>query len=191
MEGRLGAMHQHMIHDPAAAEYSGVLDAVWSDWEPWLGRCERLLRNAHGDYGWDEAEEVLRRAQYRSHTAAEFTDGLTPPHAAFEAHTHLVTYFNHAREVLGALAARMEMDELDEQSIEHGLRALDHTRQAYHHARNASVMVVPFTQHLQPLPMAPTYKKNDMALWIWGMVGVCAVLFTLLMFELFMLTPEM
>lgn len=183
-------MHQHIVHDPAAAEYSGVLDAVWADWEPWLRRCERLLQHAHSDFGWDEAEEVLRRAQYRAHTAAEFTDGLAPPHSAFEAHIRMVAFFNHARETLGALAVRMELDELDEQTIELGMRALDSTRIAYHNARNSSVMVVPFTQHMHPLPMVPAQPKKDLSVLIWSMVGICTILFALLMFELFLLTPE-
>lgn len=187
-------MKQHIVHDPTTAEYAVGLEAVWSQWEPSLRETERLLHAGparHDSHG-EALAERLRRAQYRAHTAGEFTSGLRPPLAAVDAHEHLVATLDNCRDTLGVLAVRAELEELDEHTAEIGLHTVSSTRDAFQAARYSSAAAHRFTTDLEPvfvqaqmLPGAPRGASTLM----WTLVAMCAVLFTVLLFEVFLLTP--
>jgi hypothetical protein len=189
-------MSQHIVHDPTSAEYSGGLDMVWQQWEPALRRAERMLRGGtdafeyhHDEAGGGESIEFLRRCQYRAHTAAEFASGLRPPLAAVDAHEYLVASLEASRDTLGVLAVRAELDELDEQVAEIGLHAVSSTRDAFSGARNSSIAAFRFTETIEPIYVRATpIESRGMGIVLWGLVAVCAVLFAVLLFEVFLLS---
>lgn len=185
-------MRQHIVHDPTSAEYAGGLEAVWSEWEPALRRSERMLHGGATSImdGEEESVELLRRAQYKAHTASEFASGLRPPLAAVDAHDYLVASLSAARDTLGVLAVRAELDELDEQTSEIGLHAVGATRDAFNAARHSSVAAFRFTESMDPVYVRTKPRQSSRpGAVLWGLVAVCALLFTVLLFEIFLLTP--
>lgn len=185
-------MRQHIAHDPTTAEYAGALEGVWSDWEPSLRQLERLLRGGAAALSeQDEIVDLLRNAQYHAHTAGEFAAGLRAPLPATDAHDYLVSVFQACRDTLGVLAVRAELDELDEATAEIGLHSVLTTREAFQAARYSSVTAYRFAETMEPMYIQ-TYRSDEpqvMNTVLWGLVAVCAVLFTVLLFEVFLLTP--
>lgn len=187
-------MKQHMVHDSTTAEYAGGLDAVWRQWEPSLRRAERLLHAgaARYDAPGEDVAELLRRSQYGAHTASEFASGLRPPLAAVDAHDYLVTALDNCRDTLGVLAVRAELDELDEHTAEIGLHTVTSTRDAFQTARNSSAAAYRFTTDMQPIYVQSQPQPQGgraVTVLLWALVATCAVMFTVLLFEVFLLTP--
>jgi hypothetical protein len=188
-------MRQNIVHDPATAEYAGGLDNVWANWEPALRDMERILLGGAARYaaGGDELAEILRRAQYKAHTAGEFIAGMHPPLPAADAHEMLLTSFSHCRDTLGVLALRAELDELDEHTAEIGLGSISATRDAFRSARQSTTAAWRFRESIEPVyfqEMArPDRAARVLNIVMWSLIGVCALLFTVLLFEVFLLTP--
>lgn len=187
-------MRQHIVQDTTTAEYAGGLESVWAQWEPSLREVERLLHagTARYDAPGDGLAELLRRAQYRAHTAGEFASGLRPPLAAVDAHECLIATLDNCRDTLGVLAVRAELDELDEHTAEIGLHAISSTRDAFQSARSSSAAAYRFTTDMQPMYVQhdPVHHGSGaLNVLLWTMVASCALLFTVLLFEVFLLTP--
>lgn len=186
-------MRQHIVHDQASAAYTGGIDSVWSSWEPALRRAERLLLAGGSlhDANAEDSVTELRRAQYQAHIAAEFVSGLRPPLPAVDAHEYLVSTLESCRETLGVLAVRAELDELDENTTDIGLHSVANTREAFRAARSTTLAAYQFTEHLRPMYLEQIPARSEsrgIGVLLWGLVAVCAVLFTLLLFEVFLLT---
>jgi hypothetical protein len=187
-------MRQHIVQDSTTAEYAGGLESVWGQWEPSLRDVERLLHAgaARYDAPGDGVAELLRKAQYRAHTASEFASGLRPPLAAVDAHEFLTTALDNCRDTLGVLAVRAELDELDEHTAEIGLGTVSATREAFQSARHSSAAAYRFTTDMQPIYTQPVPVKRSgsaVNVLLWALVATCALLFTVLLFEVFLLTP--
>lgn len=184
-------MRQHIIHDPTTADYAGGLELVWNQWDPALRKVEtKLAAGAHTFADDEQSIDVLRRAQYRAHTAYEFASGLRPPVAAGDANEYLMAALAACRDTLGALAMQGELGELDDQMLEVGMHALATTRDAFGNARYSSAAAYQFTETLDPIYQpAPRAPAKGVGIAIWGLVLACSVLLTVLLFELFLLTP--
>ncbi|MEO6866719.1 MAG: hypothetical protein ABI200_01725, partial [Gaiellales bacterium] len=89
----------------------------------------------------DELAEELRRVQYRAHSSSEFAAGLTPPPSALDAHLIVMGSLIACRDALGVLAVRADLDELDEETAEIGLHAIDATRDAFMGVRSSTALV--------------------------------------------------
>ena len=187
-------MKQHIVHDPTTAEYAGGLDAVWHQWETPLREAERLLHAgaARYDAPGDAVADLLRKVQYKAHTASEFASGLRPPLPAVDAHEMLVTSLDNCRDTLGVLAVRAELDELDEHTAEIGLQTVSSTRNAFQTARYSSTAAWQFSESIEPMYIQPTVLtsgRDRMNIVLWALVALCALVFTVLLFEVFLLTP--
>ena len=182
-------MKQHVAHDQVAVRYADGIDHVWSSWEPSLRTCERLF----GAYTWrcdidaDDLAAQIRRAQYRAHTAAEFSSGLVPPPSALEAHAYLLGTLGACRDALGVLAVRAELDELTDDVAELGLHAVDATRDAFRGARSTSVLVQAWVAEDRVDPSWLQDPDDSRHAWtstvVWGLVALCALLLTALVLQ--------
>lgn len=187
-------MKQHVVHDQVAVRYADGVDHVWSAWEPALRRCERLLGGPTWRSGLqpDDVAEQLRRAQYRAHTAAEFSAGLVPPPSASDAHAFLLGALGSCRDTLGVLALRAELDELDEDTAEIGLHAVDTTRDAFRGARSSTALVHAWIadDRVDPDWLHVERPSSQLSTFLlWTLVAACCVVFAVLLFELFLLAP--
>lgn len=185
-------MKQHTVHDPAIAAYAGSVEQVWSNWEPMLRRIERMLHAGAIAFEHDpeEGAATLRQAQYRAHTTSEFASALQPPTIVADAHEYLVATLDATRETLGALAVRVELDELDEHSAEIGLQTVLATREAFESARWSSSEAWQYSNGLEPLyaPDPHGTPSGRGGTLLWGLVGVCTVLFAVLLVQVLVLS---
>lgn len=181
-------MKQHVVHDQVAVRYADDVDHVWMSWEPSLRRCERLL----GGHSWragidgDEVAGHLRRAQYHAHTAAEFAAGLVPPPSAADAHAFLLAALGACRDALGVLAVRAELDELDDDTAEIGLHAVDVTRDAFRGARSTTALVHAWVADDRVDPSWLDQDHRPTRAWmvaLWVFVAACAALLAVLLFQ--------
>jgi len=190
-------MKQHVVNDQVAVRYADGMDHVWTSWVPSLRRCERLL----GAQSWraglsgEEIADQLRRSQYRAHTAGEFAAGLVPPPSAATAHGFLMESLTSCRDTLGVIAIRAELEELDDDTAEIGLHAVDTTRDAFRGARASTALVHAWVADdgvdpswFDATPMRRTARWT--ALVVWVLVGVCALLITALLVEVLILAPR-
>ncbi|MCW2928864.1 MAG: hypothetical protein JWM86_2832 [Thermoleophilia bacterium] len=178
-------MKQHVVPDQVAVRYADGVDHVWTTWEPSLRRCERLL----GGHTWragiasDELAAELRRAQYRAHSAAEFAAGLVPPPSAAEAHLLLLGSLGSCRDALGVLAVRADLEELDDDTAELGMHAVDITRDAFRGARSTTALVHAWIAEDQVDPAWLHEARPGSRAWqivLWTLVAGCALLFLVL-----------
>lgn len=185
-------MGQHVVHDQVAVRYADGVDHVWAAWEPSLRRCERIL----GAQAWragadgDELATQLRQAQYRAHTAAEFAAGLVPPPSAIDAHAVLVSMLGSCRDTLGVIAVRAEMDDLDDDTAEIGLHAVDMTRDAFRGARSTTALVHAWIAEDQVDPAWLHHREQPSRVWpvlLWMLAAACVALFIVLGVELLLL----
>lgn len=183
-------MKQQMAPESAIAEYAGGLTELWAEWEPWLHRAELLLQDGGESLqDVDDPEELLRQVQYHAHTSGELAEGLQPPLAALDAHQYLLASLQACRDTLGAIAMRAEIDELDEQTAEFGVHAVASTRDAFQAARYSTWAANAFSESLGPMLLpVPTSAPSRLGVAIWILTAVCAVLFTVLVFEIMLLT---
>lgn len=182
-------MRQHIAYDQTPATYAEGLESIWADWDPVLRFTERMLRGGATPLSEarDEAVTALRRCQYRAHSASELAAGLRPPLAAIDAHEYLVTALSTCRDTLGVIAIRCELDELDEQTTEIGMHSASTTREAFQAARYSTVAAFHLTESLDPLCADPGRSEqagDGMGFVLWGLVALCAVLFTVLLWEI-------
>ncbi|MCW2925062.1 MAG: hypothetical protein JWM98_2466, partial [Thermoleophilia bacterium] len=181
-------MKQGVARDGVAVRYADGVDHVWDEWEPTLRRCERLLSGHTWRAGF-ESEELasqLRRAQYRAHTSAEFAAGLVPPPSATDAHGLLLGSLASCRDTLGVLAVRADLDELDDDTAEIGLHAVDITRDAFRGARSTTALVHAWVAEDQVDPgwlHEPARRTWAWPVLLWLLVATCAVLFVVLVVE--------
>lgn len=182
-------MRQHTVQDAASAEYAGALESIWNEWDPWLRRAERLL-HAGPELISDQLDacDVLRRVQYRAHTASEFAAGLNAPIAATDSHEFLVAALGACRDTMGALAAQAEYDELDVHSTEIGLHAIAGTRDAFHSARCSTMAAFAFTESLDPVSITMQERASHAGTLIWALVAMGAALTLVLSYVLVLLT---
>ena len=178
-------MKQHVVPDQVAVRYADGVDHVWTAWEPSLRRCERLL----GGHTWraglpsDDLAAQLRRAQYRAHSAAEFAAGLVPPPSAADAHAFLLGSLGSCRDALGVLAVRADLDELDDDTAEIGMHAVDITRDAFRGARSTTALVHAWIAEDQVDPEWLHEQRHGSRVWsivLWALVAGCALLFLVL-----------
>lgn len=182
-------MKQHVANEQVAVRYADGIDHLWATWEPALRTCERMF----GASAWragidgDDAADELRRAQYRAHTAGEFATGLVPPPSARGAHGDLVGSLGMCRDVLGVLAVRAELDELDDDAAEIGLHALGATRDAFGGARSTTALVHAWVESDQVDPQWPigddARSSRAWPVVLWLVLGGCATLLALLVAE--------
>ncbi|MCW2961134.1 MAG: hypothetical protein JWM25_608 [Thermoleophilia bacterium] len=190
-------MKQHVVQDQVALRYADGIDHVWAAWEPFLRRCEGILDGPLDQEATDleELATQLRRIQYRAHSAAEFTSGLVPPPSALDAHAALLETLTMCRDVLGVLAHRTQLRELDEDAVEAGLRAVDATRDACRSARASTALVHAWgvDETIEPtwLPLdgGTSSQSRLMAVTAWLLVAVCSVLLVALVVEVFLIAP--
>jgi hypothetical protein len=189
-------MKQHVVHDQVAVRYADGIDHVWMAWEPSLRRCERLFGGdpEQEPLGTEELAGLLRRTQYRAHTAAEFTAGLVPPPSASDMHLHLLDALGDCRDVLGVLALRADMDELDDDAYRVGAAALGATRDAFRGARASTALVHAW---VADDAVDPTWAEASSAaapgrirsLVTWSLVVLGALLLVALLIELLLIAP--
>lgn len=190
--GRFGGnMRQSVTRHGYAEAYAQGVEGAWATWEPSLRRAERLLRvsaRSHAD-----AEEIaagLGRSQYAAHASSELALGLEPPPGSQSAHVLLVETMAACRDTLGVLSLRSELDELDEESRDIGLHAIHASREAFAGARGATGFPeVVFVDTGPAVRDASSGADRAVAWLLWGLVATCVVLFTALLFEVFLLTP--
>ncbi len=179
-------MKQHVAQDQIAVRYADGVDHVWASWEPSLRDCERILAGAgawRSGIDGDELASRLRRAQYRAHTASEFASGLVPPPSALDAHGYLLAALGACRDAFGVLAVRAELDELDDDSCEIGMHALDATRSAFGGARSSTALVHAWVAEdgIDPSWLhEPATPSRTWPYVLWMLIGTCAVLFAAL-----------
>jgi len=181
-------MKQHVAQDQVAVRYADGVDHVWTAWEPTLRRCERMLGASSWRAGSDPEElaHQLRRAQYRAHTASEFAAGLVPPPSATDAHGFLLGTLASCRDTLGVLAIRAELDELDDDTAEIGLHAVDVTRDAFRGARSTTALVHAWVAEDQVDPEWLHERSSPSRLWpflLWMLIASCAALFVVLVVQ--------
>lgn len=177
-------MKQQIVHDQSVYAYSHQLDCIWAGWEPWLRESERMLYAGPEAIDDEECPELLRRAQYHAHTAAEFTAGLDVPMHAFEAHDYLVRSLSTARDALSVLAVHAEMNDLDMRTTELGLRAVSGSRDAFRTA--LGVAQSGGAVSIRQMPAVPQQRRVDpLSVAIWSLGAVCLVLLVTLGIELF------
>ncbi len=185
-------MKQHVVHDQVAIRYADGIDHVWTTWEPSLRRCERMLGASSWRAGTDgeELAHHLRRAQYRAHTASEFAAGLVPPPSAADAHGFLMGSLASCRDALGVLAIRAEMHELDDETAEIGLHAVDVTRDAFRGARSTTALVHAWIAEDQVDPEWLGERSATSKVWpflLWMLIATCAALFVVLVVQVLVL----
>ena len=189
-------MSQNITHDQTTEQYTSMLNSLWSQWEPALRDTERLLLGNTGRFS-DAPEDLcsaLRRSQYRAHTVSELVAGLHPPGQALDAHEMLLTTFSNCRDMLGVLAIRAELDELDEHTAEIALGSISSTRDAFRSVRHSTSSAWQFRGNLEPLYMNPMPeappRARALTIAMWSLVAACAVLFMVLALEIFLLVPN-
>lgn len=188
-------MKQHdVVEDTTAAIYVEGVEQVWASWGPALKRGERLLRGTawRGAISAEECADELRRTQYRAHAASEIAAGLQAPPIAAGAHARLLASLGAARDTLGVLAVRAELGDIEQDEAAIGMHALAMTRDAFSSARDRIDAVEPWgapqSHEIGWSDDGPDPSRGVTVL-LWGLVAVCVVLFTVLLFEVFLLAP--
>jgi hypothetical protein len=184
-------MHQqHVVQESALAAYTSGLSSVWETWSPSIAQARHLLMaGSYGELTDDDRASALRRLQYRAHTAYEFVAGLQPPFSGIDAHETLIATMAHCRDTLGVIAVRAELDELDDHTCDIGMHSVASTRDAFANAQAAPQQspwqmygngIEPsLVHHLHPTPR----ESRLMGAALWGLVVVCTVLFSVLLYE--------
>ncbi len=115
------------------SEYSSGIESIWNQWDPIARSATKLLhasKNMDPDLG-EEIGERFRRMQYKTHVAAEFADSFRAPINLVDTHDYLVKVLEHCREAFGVIAIRMELDEMDDTTIDNGLQSIAATSEAF------------------------------------------------------------
>ena len=111
---------------------------------------------------------------------------IVPPPSAADAHGFLLGSLASCRDALGVLAIRAEMDELDDETAEIGLHAVDVTRDAFRGARSTTALVHAWIAEDQVDPDWLGESSEPSRVWpflLWTLIGTCAALFVVLVVQ--------
>ncbi|MCB0878122.1 MAG: hypothetical protein KDC46_03990 [Thermoleophilia bacterium] len=179
---------QHVANEQLAIRYADGIDHLWASWEPAVRSCQRVFGGRAWRTGIDPQDLAgeLRRAQYRAHTSGEFATGLVPPPSARDAHVQLLGSLGACRDVLGVLAIRAELCELDEDAAEIGMQAVDATRDSFMGARSTTALVQAWVADDAVDPAWLHGVEQPQKAWpisLWLLLGTCTLLLLVLLAE--------